>query len=91
MMTELMQWKETMIHKSKSTHQSNIQLEYDSLNCRKRRIGDTCMVECLMGETGCQWAMLIEDAHYCKHPSAKRPLKLTVTDIFVKCTNYEHT
>lgn len=63
-----------MTSKNNSIRQPSNPPEYDSLNCRKRRVGDTCMVECLMGVIGCQWAMLIEDAYYCKHSSAKRSL-----------------
>lgn len=61
-----------MVYMNNSTHQPDTRLEYDSLHCQKRRIGDTCMVECLMGVIGCQWAMFIEDAHYCMHSSAKQ-------------------
>ena len=60
------------VDQTSKNQQPNNQLEYDSLNCRKVRIADTCMVECLMDVTGCKWAMPIEDAHYCKHSSAKQ-------------------
>lgn len=47
-------------------------VDIDYPNCRKRNIGTTGLVECLMGPTTCQWALSFGYGHLCKHPLAQQ-------------------
>ena len=42
----------------------------DISTCRTRLLGGTDLVECLIGEFSCQWAVPFGYTNFCKHPSA---------------------
>lgn len=41
-------------------------------HCRVRKLLNADLVECMMGNIGCMWALPFGDSYFCKHPSAKQ-------------------
>lgn len=71
-----------MVSTITQTQQPNNHLKNDFLNCRKRRVGGTDLVQCQMGIDVCPWALPFQQVRFCKNPSARQFVNSTHDGFF---------
>lgn len=71
-----------MDSKNTQTQQPSNPLKNDFLNCRKRRVGGTDLVQCQMEIDACPWALPFQHIRFCKNPSVMQFVNSTHDGIF---------